>query len=69
MHINFVLQTAVTLHQLNGNAFLHLKYFQSSRSEFPGGRQWLFSTTRVELLAHLHFSVNLNTDVIGWCFR
>ena len=27
MHTNFVLRTAVTLHQLNGNAFLHLKCF------------------------------------------
>lgn len=69
MHTNFVLRTAVTFHQLNGNAFLHLKCFQSSRSEFPGDRQWLLSTSRVELLTLLHFSVDLNTDVIGWCFK
>lgn len=63
MHTNFVLRTAVTLHQLNGNAFLHLKCFQSPRSEFPGDRQWLFSTSRVELPTLSHF---LSTSTQMW---
>ena len=69
MHMNFVLQTAVTLHRLNGSSLLHLKCFQSCRSECPGGRQWLFPTSRVELLTHFHFSVDLDTDVTGWGFK